>query len=91
MTFLIIEKFRKDKVKALYLRLEKEGRLLPEGIQYLSSWIDLDITTCYQVMQADTLGQIQEWLMQWQEFAEFEIIPVIDSDTARHLVLTGKI
>ena len=90
MTFLIIENFKKDKVKALYLRLEKEGRLLPEGIQYLSSWIDLDITTCYQVMQADTLGQIQEWLLEWEGFAEFEIIPVIDSDTARKIVLSGK-
>ena len=88
MTFLIIEKFKEDKVNALYLRLEEKGRLLSPGIQYVNSWIDMDITTCYQIMKAKSIGQVQEWLFQWQEFADFEIIPVMDSDIARKIVLS---
>ncbi|MCB0686265.1 MAG: DUF3303 family protein [Saprospiraceae bacterium] len=90
MTFLVIEKFNKDKIKLLYQRLEKEGRLMPEGIEYISSWIDIDITTCYQIVKGANIGQIQEWLTRWAGFAEFEIIPVIDSATASKIVLSEE-
>lgn len=90
MTYLIIEKFNPDKVKELYQRLEKEGRMLPVGLKYINSWIDIDVSTCYQIMETSNIGILQEWLTRWDEFATFEIIPVVDSATAKKIVLGGE-
>jgi len=89
MTFMIIEHFHPQRVKALYERLDREGRVLPPGINYLNSWIDESVSTCYQVMEAPSLEQLSAWTKRWEDYADFEIIPVIDSQTAKARVL-GK-
>ena len=88
MTYLIIERFYPEKVKALYQRFEAEGRLLPDGVQYLNSWIDEKIETCYQLMESDTQEKLLEWVSRWSEFATFDIIPVISSDQAKEKVFS---
>lgn len=88
MTFLIIEYFNPDKVKELYQRLAQEGRHLPDGVVYVNSWVDLELKTCYQIMEAENLGEIQAWLVQWEDFATFKVIPVMDSNTAKSLILS---
>lgn len=88
MIFLIIERFIPEKVKELYELLDREGRQLPDGVKYINSWVDMDLETCYQIMEAENVGKIQEWLIRWQDFAEFEIIPVIDSTTAKGIILS---
>lgn len=88
MTYLIIERFYPEKVRALYERFEKEGRLLPEGVQYLHSWIDEAVETCYQVMESESLDKLQEWIGYWKDFANFEIIPVINSGEAKAKVFS---
>ena len=83
MLYMIIEKFRPGKVKALYKRFEEKGRLMPEGLSYINSWIDKNITTCYQVMETDKIETIHEWITNWNDLADFEIIPVITSAEAK--------
>ena len=58
--YMIIETFRKNKVKELYKRFEEKGRQLPTGVHYVNSWINEEITTCYQVMESDSLEKINE-------------------------------
>ena len=84
--FMIIEKFYPGKVKLLYDRFEEKGRLLPEGLIYLNSWIDENITTCYQVMESDTAEKIYTWIRNWNDLADFEVIPVITSAEAKSKV-----
>ena len=79
MLFMVIEKFYAGKVKLLYERFEEKGRLLPEGVKYVNSWIDENITTCYQLMESDTAEKIQRWTENWNDLADFEIIAVITS------------
>jgi hypothetical protein len=90
MTYLIIEKFYPEKVKALYKKFEDHGRLLPEGVTYVSSWIDEQIETCYQIMESDSREKLIAWINLWEDFAAFEIIPVISSAQAKEKVLASQ-
>lgn len=86
MLFMIVETFHPNKVKQLYERFAEKGRQLPEGVNYINSWIDEDIKTCYQVMESDTQEKIYEWIEHWKDLADFKIVPVITSDEAKEKV-----
>ena len=80
---MIIEKFHADKVKQLYKRFDEKGRMMPEGVKYVNSWINEDITVCYQVMEATSISHLHEWIANWNDLVDFEIIPVISSAEAK--------
>ena len=89
MLYMIIETFHPGKVKQLYKRFEEKGRLMPQGVQYINSWINEDITTCFQVMESDTEKKIYEWIQNWIELSDFKVIPVITSSQAKEKVFAG--
>lgn len=90
MQYMIIEKFLPGKVKAMYQRFAERGRMLPEGVNYLNSWINESVTVCYQVMESESPEKLQEWINQWNDLVDFEVIPVISSDLAREKVFASK-
>ena len=83
MLYMVIERFHEGKVKELYRRFAEKGRLLPEGVTYVNSWIDEKITVCYQLMESDTPEKLREWTTHWDDLADFEIIPVLSSEQVR--------
>ena len=80
MLYMVVEHFRD--VAAIYKRLGERGRMLPEGLSFVSSWIDQDLKRCFQLMETDDLGLFAEWTACWNDLADFEIYPVIDSQEA---------
>lgn len=80
---MIIETFHEGKVKQLYERLAEKGRMQPPGLVYVDSWIDTDLRKCYQVMEAESEELFQEWINNWSDLMDFEIIPVMTSADAR--------
>jgi hypothetical protein len=88
MQFMIIEHFRQHQLKEMYNRFETKGRMLPEGVHYINSWIDENVNTCYQVMESDSIEKIQEWISHWHDLVDFEIIPVISSSQAKEKVMS---
>ncbi len=88
MQYLIIEHFKKDKVLELYQRFDKKGRMLPKGVTYINSWIDESVETCYQIMESESLEKLQEWIANWNDLADFEIIPVLTSTEAKDKVFS---
>ena len=86
MLFMIIERFHSGKVKDLYKRFDEKGRMLPEGMTYINSWINEEVTLCYQVMESDNEEKIHEWIAKWNDLADFTIIPVITSAQAKEKV-----
>lgn len=78
MLFMIIEKFRNG-ARPVYDRFHEKGRLAPEGLEYVSSWVTLDHSTCYQVMQCSDRLLLDEWIANWDDLVEFEVIPVVTS------------
>ncbi len=75
------------RVKNLYQRYAEIGRMLPDGVVYIDSWISKDLTCCYQLMEANSLEDLNLWIANWDDLADFEVIPVISSDEARAKVL----
>ena len=83
MLFMIIERFHPGKARAVYERFEEKGRLLPDGVVYLDSWIDEQISICFQVMESNSVEKIHQWIGEWIDLADFEVIPVINSAAAK--------
>jgi hypothetical protein len=88
MLYMIIERFHADKVKELYKRFDEKGTMMPEGVTYVNSWINEDITVCYQVMEATSIAHLHEWIANWNDLVDFEIIPVISSAEAKNRLVT---
>jgi Protein of unknown function (DUF3303) len=89
MLYMIIEKFHPEKVKALYKRFDEKGRMMPAGVNYINSWIDEPVSTCYQVMESDSRDKIDEWISHWSDLADFEVILVITSAKAKEKVFAS--
>jgi len=82
MLYLIVEHFRNGDPRPVYERFRTQGRLAPEGLHYINSWVTPDLTTCYQVMECDDRALLDEWLAAWSDIVEFEVHPVITSPEA---------
>lgn len=80
---MVVEKFKPGKVKAVYQRFEEKGRMLPEGVHYINSWIDESISICYQLMEAGSQEQLQLWTDEWKDLVDFDIVPIISSAEAK--------
>jgi len=79
MHFLVIEHFRNGDPVPVYQRFRAQGRLMPEGLGYISSWITEDLTRCYQVMETADRGLLDEWIGRWSDLMAFEVMPVLSS------------
>jgi Protein of unknown function (DUF3303) len=88
MQFMIIEKFHPGKVRQLYQRFAEKGRMLPDGVSYINSWINEEVSICYQLMEAETSEQLQGWINHWKDLADFEVVPVISSQEAKAKVFS---
>ena len=76
MKFMVVETFRGQNAKAIYRRLRERGRMMPEGLEYLSSYVAADFSRCFQLMECDDVTKLQQWVVEWSDVMEFEIIPV---------------
>ena len=82
MIFMVIENFKKGSAKAIYDRYEKHGRMMPEGLNYINSWVDTKFEKCYQVVECDDEKELQKCIVNWQDLVDFEIMPVMTSNEA---------
>jgi hypothetical protein len=87
MLFMVIERFERDDMLPVYRRLRDEGRGLPDGLRYVSSWIEPGFGRCFQLMECDDAALLQQWVLHWHGTgARFEIVPVVESARTRELV-----
>lgn len=82
MLFMVIERFRGGDPLPVYRRFRDEGRLAPDGLRYVASWVTLDTATCYQVMECADRRLLEEWMRRWEDLVEFEVVPVVTSAEA---------
>ena len=86
MLFMVIESFRSQDAKAVYRRLRDRGRLIPDSVTFLGSWVQADLGRCFQVMECDDATLLQRWVAEWSDLVQFEIVPVVPGkDTAAAL------
>lgn len=86
MLYMVIEKYRSGDPVPIYRRFREQGRLMPAGVEYKSSWITQDLGRCYQVMECDDRGLLDQWMANWRDIVDFEVIPVITSAEAQAVV-----
>ena len=84
MQYMVVEKF-KD-APEIYRRFAEKGRMMPEGLNYISSWIDVDFQKCFQLMETDDVKLFDEWIANWQDLVDFEVIPVMTSAEAKEKI-----
>ena len=84
MLYMVIERF-KD-VPAIYQRLREKGRMMPEGLEYVSSWIDVDMKTCWQLMRAENESLFRAWTDNWKDLMDFEVVSVRTSSEVRQMM-----
>ncbi len=82
---MVIEKF-KD-ATTIYRRLRDRGRLMPDGLRYVDSWVSADLSHCFQLMEADREDLFREWIANWSDVMDFEVVPVVTSAAAREAAL----
>lgn len=76
MLFMVIEQFRNGDARAIGERFRSQGRLMPEGVNYLVSWVDAKALRCFQLMEAPDAEALQPWVRAWADLVAFEIVPV---------------
>lgn len=80
--YMVIEKFKNGDPLPVYRRFHQQGRLMPEGLTYVSSWVEPALDQCYQVMEADDRALLERWMSNWQDLVDFEVHEVITSAEA---------
>jgi len=79
---MVIERFREGDAVPVYRRFRDRGRLAPEGVTYINSWVDASLEHCYQVMETDDRRLLDQWMANWSDLVDFEVHPVITSADA---------
>jgi hypothetical protein len=88
--FMVIERFRGGDAAPVYRRAAERGRMLPDGLRYVDSWVAADLDRCFQLMECDDARLFERWIDHWQDLVEFEVVPVVSSKEAGELV-AGKL
>lgn len=85
MLYMIIEDFKGGPVP-VYRRFRDHGRMAPDGLRYVSSWVTPDLLRCYQVMECEDPGLLDQWMERWKDIVDFEVIPVVTSAEAAAVI-----
>ena len=82
MLYMIVEHFKNADPVPVYRRFGECGRLAPDGLQYISSWVDERLERCFQVMETADRRLLDQWIANWSDIVEFDVFPVISSKEA---------
>jgi hypothetical protein len=82
MLYMVIERFKNKDAVPVYRRFRDHGRMTPDGLAYVSSWVDQQLECCYQVMETAERALLDEWMAKWSDLIDFEVHPVVTSQEA---------
>lgn len=79
---MVVEHFKSQDALPVYRRFRERGRLAPEGLSYISSWVDVRFHRCFQLMETDDRNLLDQWIANWNDIVDFEVFPVMTSEEA---------
>jgi hypothetical protein len=79
---MVIERFKNQDAQAIHQRFVEHGRMMPDGLTYVDSWVEANYDRCFLLVTCDDSKLLQRWVMKWQDLIEFEFIPVAPSKAA---------
>ena len=80
--YMVVEHFKNADAVPVYLRFREQGRMAPEGVTYVSSWVDEKLERCFQLMETNDRRLLDQWTARWENLVEFEVYPVMTSKEA---------
>ena len=86
---MVIERFKAGKAPEIYRRFRERGRMAPDDVKYVASWVDLNFERCFQVMEAENETRLREWTKHWDDLTDFEIIAVRSSSDAAAIMTSA--
>jgi uncharacterized protein DUF3303 len=86
MLFMIIEHYKGGDPIPVYRRFRDRGRMAPDDVRYVNSWVTSDLARCYQVMESPDRARLDQWLQRWSDLVDFDVIPVVTSPEAQAMV-----
>jgi Protein of unknown function (DUF3303) len=88
MLFMVIERFKNRDAAPVYTRFREHGRMAPEGLKYIDSWVETNFDRCFQLMECDDQKLFHEWIAHWEDLVDFQIVEVRTSQQASHSLAT---
>jgi len=88
MLYMVIERFKNRDAKAVYRRFREKGRMAPDGLSYVDSWVETNFDRCFQLMECGDPRLLEQWADHWRDLVEFEFVPVRRSKEAAELIST---
>ncbi len=82
MLFMVVERFKNRDARAVYARARVQGRMLPDGLAYVASWVETNWDRCFQVMECEDAALLEVWADRWRDLVDFEFVPVMTSAEA---------
>jgi hypothetical protein len=82
MVYMVVEHFKNGDAIPVYRRFRERGRLAPEGLTYVTSWVEENLQRCFQLMETNERQLLDEWIANWSDLVEFEVFPVMTSPEA---------
>ena len=82
MLYMVIEHFKNRDAKAVYRRFRERGRMAPEGLVYMESWVETNFDRCFQLMDCGDAELLDQWAAHWRDLVDFEFVPVRRSKEA---------
>jgi len=73
---MVVEKYKKGCFQKVYERYNSRGRLLPDGLTYLNSWVNQEKDICFQLMESNDTELFYVWFKRWEDLVEFELYPI---------------
>jgi len=72
--YMVIERFAPGRKAEVYERFHQKGRMLPDGLTYLDSWLEKDGDRCFQLMETDNPALFEVWKRRWNDLVSIEVI-----------------
>jgi hypothetical protein len=82
MLYMVVERFKNREAVPVYRRFRERGRMMPDGLRYVSSWVETNWDRCFQLMECDDPALFAEWIARWDDLIDFEVVPVVPSSEA---------
>jgi Domain of unknown function (DUF3303) len=90
MLFMVIERYKNQDARSVYQRFKEKGRMMPDGLRYVGSWVEDNFDRCFQLMECEDPSLFQQWTSHWEDLTDFEIVHVVSSAEAADAALAGR-
>jgi hypothetical protein len=82
MLFMVVERYKPGTAGQIFERVKELGRMIPPGLEYIDSWVDMSVSKCFQLMNTNDRALLDRWIGCWNDLVEFEVVQVQSSSDA---------